>query len=128
VARQVKAERGLFLGQLLAVGPGRGLHVLGRGHQVGIVTAEQADLVGRGRGLAGRFHREADRRQQDRAVDAEAIHGAGADQGFDGAAVDLLAVHAQAEVEQVLEPAAALRAAMIASIAPWPAPFTPPRP
>src|SRR5690606_24076152 len=89
-----------------AVGPGQGLDVFGWRYEIRIIAAEQADLVGGGRFLARHFHRKGDRSEQNPAGDAEAIHRAGADQRFDRAAVDLLAVDAFAEVEQVLELAA----------------------
>jgi hypothetical protein len=58
----------------------------------------------------------------------ERIEGAGADQRFDGAAVDHALVDAQAEIEQVLERSATARASRITFTACSPVPLTAPRP
>eukprot|EP01022_Parablepharisma_sp_SALTPOND_P029433 TRINITY_DN734_c3_g1_i1.p2 TRINITY_DN734_c3_g1~~TRINITY_DN734_c3_g1_i1.p2 ORF type:complete len:1458 (-),score=543.13 TRINITY_DN734_c3_g1_i1:22429-26802(-) len=103
VAGQVEAQCALLFGQALLVAPGRYLHVFQRRFQVTVVAAEEAHLVGRLLGLLGAVPGQVDRGLQHRAVDLEAIEGAGTDQRIDGTAIDLLLVDPLGEVEEVLE-------------------------
>ncbi|MNX86730.1 hypothetical protein D3C86_1186250 [compost metagenome] len=104
VPREVVAERLLFLLQRALGRPARLVEqfrpvgIAGVAHQV-----EQRHLIGRLRLLLGRFHGDGHRGQQLASVVIEAVERASADQRLDRAAIDLPAVHALAEVEQVRE-------------------------
>ena len=80
------------------------------------------------RELVGGLEHFGQLQHQARAVRAEPVERAGLGQRFQRAAVELAAVDALAEIEQVGERAGARAPRTIASQAPRPTPFTAPRP
>ena len=105
VAGKIEADGLFFFGQKLGFAPGGHVDHFQGGNRI-FHHIEQAALIGIFFLLLGVAHGQVDVGKQAGAVGLDAVERAAAHQGFDGAAVDVLAAHALAEVEQALERAA----------------------